>query len=648
MGVTKLSAVPAYPYPIEETQPDGTKIKIHVRGDEFYHWTEDSDGYTIIQNDSKYWTYAQKNNFGDLKPSEHIVGKVSPKKLNIKKSLKDDYKLSTISDKRKNLDLLQQKTLLKNSLRLNSAQSVSKSSSDYGKNQKVVSPTGTKTNFVLLVQFSDLKFTDRAPFSSSSTEDEIRQEFLKLFNTHGYSQDGAVGSVRDYFKEVSYGTLEYTSVVSPIVTLPNNYSYYGETENPSSQRFAEAIKYALNQLDSVYDFSTLWSGSEPEGFTVIHAGGGAEYNYPINRDYIWSHAWYLSEATGSAAVHDGITFNRYHTEPAGRGYNGNEGITRIGVICHESLHFFGLPDLYDTTYSSSGLGEFSVMASGSWNGSDGKMPAHPDVWCKYTLGWITPQTAITGINYIGQSATDSTAFYIFKPSSFPTTQYFLMENRQSVGFDKGLPGSTRGILIYHIDETQDGNIGINYNYYHYLVDIEEADGTAEWTQDDLAVEPYVSGSDSDYFRSGNLTVFNDSCVSSPNSRSYDGVASGINISGITSSSSNMAFAYGNENIVDNLSNVLSYPNPAKNGYMYITNIPLSTTDFSAEVFTMKGNLVKTFSSNDVEYIEINDTVSGRIKWNCKNDNGSDVAPGVYIVMVKANDKIKKYKVAITR
>ncbi|MBQ3835339.1 MAG: M6 family metalloprotease domain-containing protein [Elusimicrobia bacterium] len=661
MGRTDIFAIQANPNPIKINQPDGTEITIHIRGDEYYHWFEDVDGYTVIKDTgTKYWTYAKKDFFGDLKPSENVVGKVSPKKLDIEKSLKNEFKLTEALSKRKDVVSLQQTTLLKHSLRLNSEYAVSKSASSDGAVQKV-SPSGKKTNFVLLVQFSDLKFTDNPPFTSYSDDDSgheaVRTAFYNLFNKTGYNSDGAVGSVKDYFKEVSYGALNYESVISPVITINQSHTYYADDNDDSvGHRTGALIKAALEQMHSSYPTflrDNVWpdtSITEPEGFTVIHAGGGAEYGNKA--EFIWSHAQYFENSVGNTVNIEGITFNRYHTEPAGRGYYGNSGITRIGVICHESLHFFGLPDLYDTTYASSGLGAFSVMASGSWNGSspsgerDGKCPGHPDAWCKYTLGWITPQTPAEGINYIGVSSSDSTAFYEFDSSNstFPSQQYFLMENRQSYGFDAGLPGNKRGLLIYHIDESRSNND----NPYRYLVDIEEADGTADWTQDHLATNKNELGRDSDYYRSGTTTVFNDTCVSSPNSRSYNGVASGINIVGITASSSNMAFAYGNVDVYEDLSNVLSYPNPARNGYMYITNLPITASDFSAEVFTIKGNLVKSFSQRDIEFAKDDDTILGKIKWLLKNESGENVAPGVYIVMIKANDKIKKYKVAVIR
>lgn len=40
------------------TQPDGTTLWIHERGDEFYNWAESTDGYVIIQNAEGVMEYA--------------------------------------------------------------------------------------------------------------------------------------------------------------------------------------------------------------------------------------------------------------------------------------------------------------------------------------------------------------------------------------------------------------------------------------------------------------------------------------------------------------------------------------------------------------------------------------------------------------
>lgn len=622
----------ANPNIIKEKQPDGTDISIKICGDEFYSWYEDVDGYTVIKDEkTKVWYYAQKNVFGDLEPSQDIVGKVKPINLNIKKSLKDDTRLSKAKLRRSKFNESLQKSL--------SLYSKAKKEDSSSKPQ-LSSATGTKTNFVLLIQFSDLKFKDNPPFKYSSDSDIIKA-FDNLFNKKGYNVDGAVGSAKDYFKEISYGKLEYNSKFSPIITLDESYLEFAwsQGEDAAADKVRAMIRKVLIKLDEDgYDFKSLWPDSNvPEGLSVVHAGGGAESG---NLDFIWSHKYTIDPVTL-----DGITFSNYHTEPAGRGYNGDEGLIRIGVICHESLHFFGLPDLYDTTGLTGGLGDFCVMSGGEWNGDDGNRPCHPSVWCKYQLGLITCQTAVEGANSIGQSATDPEAFYIFQPSNFGENEYFLMENRQNYGFDKGMPGSKKGILIYHIDENKSGN-NLVYND-HYKVQLEEAgSNTSNWRNFPLIKSYYYRGADSDYFRSSTKSYFNDDCKSSPSSTSYDGLASGIKISEISSSSSLMTFTYGKDVIVvDELANVACYPNPARDGVINIIKLPTDVVDFSVEIFTLTSKLVRTFSADDTEF-----TKDGfrKIVWDCKNESGEDVAPGVYLVLVKNNSKKKVTKVAVIR
>lgn len=57
-SVTPEHQTPPAPYAIPVEQPDGTTIKLFVRGDQAHHWTETLDGYTAIKNESGYYEYA--------------------------------------------------------------------------------------------------------------------------------------------------------------------------------------------------------------------------------------------------------------------------------------------------------------------------------------------------------------------------------------------------------------------------------------------------------------------------------------------------------------------------------------------------------------------------------------------------------------
>ena len=52
-------AMNASPHAFEEVQPDGTPVRLHVRGNEYYHWLEDMDGYTVVLDEpTREYRYA--------------------------------------------------------------------------------------------------------------------------------------------------------------------------------------------------------------------------------------------------------------------------------------------------------------------------------------------------------------------------------------------------------------------------------------------------------------------------------------------------------------------------------------------------------------------------------------------------------------
>ena len=52
---------PANPVPQEGLQPDGTRIHLVQRGDEFLHWTETPEGYSVVRNAATgFWEYARQ------------------------------------------------------------------------------------------------------------------------------------------------------------------------------------------------------------------------------------------------------------------------------------------------------------------------------------------------------------------------------------------------------------------------------------------------------------------------------------------------------------------------------------------------------------------------------------------------------------
>ncbi len=535
-------AVPACPEPVRLKQPDGREVRVHLRGDEFFHWHEDDRGYTILREPgTKRWVYAQRGVKGELQPGRSAVGDIDPTTLKI-----EPRALPTGA-----------------SAQVEAARSARAPADG---NITLAAPlTGTMMNLVVLVEFSDL--AGARPVA----------EFDALFNTVGYTADSAAGSVRDYYDEVSYDALTVQSVIADWVTLDHRYAFYGANDvSGNDRRPREMVAEALAKLEARgFDFSGLDANNDGwvDGLTIIHAGGGEEYG-GNDTDYIWSHKWTLT----STVTYDGKSMNPYHTESARRGWDStpsSQGITRIGVIAHETGHFLGLPDLYDYGGDSQGVGDFCLMAGGSWNGDNGTHPAHMSAWCKEELGWVTPTLVSSAGTFTVPRVEDNQVIYRLN-GNLGGAEYFLIENRQGYGFDAGLPGSNRGLLIWHVDEDQPNND----DQTHFKVDLEEASGTQHLEQNT------DSGDDADYFRQGNTTTF--SAATTPNNQGYDGTPLGLDIASVSASGNSMTFDIGALPATNTLEIISAYgmASPAVGIYEYLagTEVTCAITNSPVMVY----------------------------------------------------------------
>ena len=159
----------------------------------------------------------------------------------------------------------------------------------------------------------------------------------------------------------------------------------------------------------------------------------------------------------------------------------------MGIMAHEFGHDMNWPDLYDTDQTGEGVGEWSLMGSGSWGESTapghvpGDSPTHPDAFSKYYQGWITPTVVTVATNDI--AVTPSGAVMLGPNPGGPNWlfnetegdgEYFLLENRTQQGYDASTPGC--GVVIYRIDETVTPSNAANADEDDPLVKVMQADG----------------------------------------------------------------------------------------------------------------------------------------------------------------------------
>lgn len=337
---------------------------------------------------------------------------------------------------------------------------------------------GSKKGIVVLVQYTDVKFEDA----------HTRDFFDQMANTEGFtSDDGFVGSVKDYFKDQSFGQFELSFDVYGPIDLAHEMSYYGGNDswgndkNPE-QMVIEAVEALKDSVDfSVYD----WDGDgEVEQIYVIYAGKG-EANGGSSST-VWPHEWQLQYATGSRMEVNGTYIDTYGCSCE---LNGDGKIDGIGTFCHEFSHCLGFPDLYDTYYRAFGMNKWSILDYGCYNG-DGYVPSGYTSYERMTAGWINPvelnsDTTITDMGAINETG----EAYIIYNDAHPN-EYYLLENRQQTGWDVYQDGA--GLLVLHLDYDEDAwtNNQVNTTSSHQRCSIFHADNKAGTSSSDLAGDPY--------------------------------------------------------------------------------------------------------------------------------------------------------------
>lgn len=321
--------------------------------------------------------------------------------------------------------------------------------------QKITRPTrklkGIVRTLVLLVDFPD------RPHDPNQTVGVFEQ---MLFSANGTFPSG---SMREYYRLVSCFDetkgkgIDIQGEVKGWFQLPNPLTFYadgnsgmGDTFPRNAQGMArDAVQAAL---DAGVDFKPYDALGERivTALFIIHAGAGAEES--TNPDDIWSHKWVIPNGI---KVADNLTVQTYLTVPED---------CAVGVCAHEWGHLAARwADFYDTgrvqTTRSNGLGDYCLMASGSW-GNHGLTPVYPNSMLRMFHDWITPQVVTKTTKDIvlkpaaaAPSAPGTNAVFIQNAKRMKDGQYIMVEYRRKKDQDVFLPDE--GIAVYVVDESID-------------------------------------------------------------------------------------------------------------------------------------------------------------------------------------------------
>ena len=314
--------------------------------------------------------------------------------------------------------------------------------------------TGERQQLVVFVTFKDLQFT--------GDEQATLEQWGKVFNAHGYTENDFIGSIHDYYYEQSYGQFNLHFDLM-YIALNDSVKKYRSTEedDENSQYLVSDVVDVLQTYDidwSKYD----WNGDRfVNQLMIIYPGKGM--NDGGGKNSIWPHQWWMS-------YHIKDHVPGVYCEPKEVACNGqtywidcycalqeisnNKVFGSFGTICHEYTHCFGFPDFYGTDGTPR---KWDLMDFGNNNGG-GFCPPNYSAHERYLMGWLTP-TELTEATTIADmpALCDEPQAYLIRNNGY-ANEFYMVENRQQKLWDAKLPGS--GIVVFHIDYNENVWTGI--------------------------------------------------------------------------------------------------------------------------------------------------------------------------------------------
>ena len=420
-------AVPARRGEIVKTQPDGTQIVVYQHGDEHFHW---------MTNEKGEWLKMDIDGF------YRVTEALSAEQIEAKRMAAPSRAAQAATP-------------------LN------------------IAPRG----LVILVNFTDVAFeTDKAEMDSMLTGKNYTRDYSYFYRGKKQSITSK-GSAWQYFYDSSNGHYDTQFDVIGPVTVSKNMAYYGKNVNNFDAAPWTMVEEACQLVDDSVDFKQYDNNNDGDvDFVyVIYAGYGEADGGDKNT--IWPHSYWLLKGAGITCKLDGKYVDLYAC--------GNEMDSRtnyhtgIGTFCHEFSHVLGLPDLYETTgYGThKTIGAWSILDYGPYN-NDGNTPPAYSAYEQFFMGWLMPRLIVDAENVELEELQESNSALLISSSDQhnligndpkPTT-FYLLENRQQVGWDEYLPGHGLMLTKVQYDYNKWLENEVNNSSNRMGVDLIEADG----------------------------------------------------------------------------------------------------------------------------------------------------------------------------
>lgn len=512
------NAVPAKKLQKVITLTNGTQVSVELRGDEYLSWWEGTDG-------TAYRATADENVFEafDLEAQKPAAA--------ARRARTEQGRVARLAR-------------VKNSL---------KGADDKmrGLGGDHITYKGVKKGLVVLVDFKNKKFADGHDL----------EYYKNVINGKDFSdeEEGYVGSVRDYFLAQSNGQFELDFDVVGPVTMSKNYGYYGnDGAYQKDEKVYEMIKEASDAIQDKVNLKDYdWDGDgEADQVFFLYAGlgqasgGSAGTIWPHESELRYWPCGVLSYSTGKINTY--ACANELQPETQGSSRYISAG---IGTICHEFSHCLGFADMYDTTGGGGyGMSVFDVMDQGSYNGN-GFVPCNYTAFERIYAGWVEPIELIDPATVKDMKSVSDYGRPFIMYNYKNTNEYFLLENRQNTGWDKGLYGSN-GLLIVHVNYVPSrwANNSVNSSAEKIqCCTVVNADGSRENTQYSLQGDLYpyeVKG----VTMNDEFTDYSEPAAKLYNKNSDNSYALGIPITKIKRSKGSVSFLVcggDDKNVIDN-------------------------------------------------------------------------------------------------
>ncbi len=399
-------------------------------------------------------------------------------------------------------------------------------------------------------------------FSDSPTAPPYSRQ---LIQQHFFDGPNPTGTIPDLYADMSGGLVRLAGDV-----IDWNRSRYNQVQVTggvsalsSNSRIGSFILDLLSKVQGVdwgqYDNDgpdDVPNSGDDDGYVdvlaVIQPTPGAECGGSESPYRVWSHKWTLKQAAGQDYVTStpsrkpgfgNVRVSDYTIQPA---YNcDGSAINEIGVMAHELGHGFGLPDLYAGASGQAGAGRWDLMGTGAWGCGvtfEPERPCEMGAWSRASLGWADIQVLPFGqdLGRITLDPVETTRKVLAIPSGDDSGEYYLLENRQKIGFEANL--SSSGLLVWQIDpkwiaQNMASNT-VNDQQSHMGVWLRQADGLNQLAKN--GSQSGNRGDDGDPFPGAtHNTAFH--AGTNPSSFTNRSVSTGVTITGIAESNAQVSF-----------------------------------------------------------------------------------------------------------